>query len=124
MVSYITRDEAGRMHSRDGRPSLVWCDGTRAWHRYDQLHRENGPAIEWNDPDGNCAGWFHYYLFGRLVSECTHRRIVTLAARWRYRRLRPHWLCELDAHLVPDVARLVVDTYLKPSYFHTRSQQP
>ena len=35
-------------------------DGTKAWYLNDELHREDGPALEY--PDGNCR----WYLNGKL----------------------------------------------------------
>jgi hypothetical protein len=31
---------------REGAPAREWHDGDKSWYQHDQLHRENGPAIE------------------------------------------------------------------------------
>ena len=38
----------------------VYADGTKSWHLNDELHREDGPAIEWADGDK------YWYLNGKL----------------------------------------------------------
>ena len=35
----------------------VLADGKRVWHLNGQLHREDGPAVEW--PDGMCEWWLN-----------------------------------------------------------------
>jgi hypothetical protein len=39
----------GELHREDG-PAIEYSNGAKYWYRYGQLHREDGPAIEW--PDG------------------------------------------------------------------------
>ena len=38
----------GELHREDG-PALEWADGTKQWHLNGNLHREDGPAVEWVD---------------------------------------------------------------------------
>ena len=38
----------GQLHRENG-PAVEWADGTRYWYQNGQLHRTDGPAIEWND---------------------------------------------------------------------------
>ena len=35
----------GNLHREDG-PAVEWADGTKEWYINDKLHREDGPAIE------------------------------------------------------------------------------
>lgn len=110
-----TRDADGNLHSVNDQPAQVWPPSRwaaghwAAWYHHGIVHREMGPAVV-----GFGTGDYGWYLFGILVSERTHRRIVTFASRWRFRRQRPRWMAELDPHLPPDLARIVVDRYLKP----------
>ena len=39
----------GELHRTDG-PAIEWADGTRMWYRDGRLHRTDGPAVEY--PDG------------------------------------------------------------------------
>jgi hypothetical protein len=36
----------GELHREDG-PAIEWKDGSKAWHLNGQSHREDGPALEW-----------------------------------------------------------------------------
>jgi len=40
----------GNLHREDG-PAVEYADGTREWWVNGKLHREDGPAIEWADGD-------------------------------------------------------------------------
>ena len=40
----------GQLHREDG-PAVEWADGTKYWHFNGKIHREDGPAIEWADGD-------------------------------------------------------------------------
>ena len=46
----------GQIHREDG-PAVEWSDGYKEWWLNSKLHRENGPAIEW--PDGTKL-WYKY----------------------------------------------------------------
>jgi hypothetical protein len=39
-----------QLHREDG-PAIEYVDGHKAWYLNDQLHREDGPAIEYADGD-------------------------------------------------------------------------
>ena len=43
----------GQLHRMEG-PAVEW-EGCRRWYQHGQLHRTDGPAIEWNDGD---KWWF------------------------------------------------------------------
>ena len=38
----------GKYHRNDG-PAVEWDEGTRVWYKNGKLHRDDGPAIEWAD---------------------------------------------------------------------------
>jgi hypothetical protein len=44
------RDEKGNLHREDG-PAVVWNNGDRDWIINGEYHREDGPAIECNNGD-------------------------------------------------------------------------
>ena len=46
----------GNLHRVDG-PAIEWADGTKAWRLNGKRHREDGPAIEW--ADGIKAWWLN-----------------------------------------------------------------
>ena len=46
-----------QLHREDG-PAIEWADGSKEWYRNGQLHREDGPAIEYK------SGTEEWYLFG------------------------------------------------------------
>lgn len=65
---------SGQLHRLDG-PAVEYNDGHREWCINGQLHRTDGPAIEW--PDGR-KEWF---LRGVELTPDEHRNRVTEAAR-------------------------------------------
>ena len=57
---YDTRryyNSAGQLHREDG-PAIEWPNGSKEWCQNGLRHRTDGPAIEW--ADGDC--W--WFLFG------------------------------------------------------------
>jgi hypothetical protein len=42
------RNEQGQLHREDG-PAIVYNDGTKYYYRNGLIHREDGPAIEYKD---------------------------------------------------------------------------
>ena len=48
----------GQLHREDG-PAIEWHDGDKFWYRNDQLHREDGPAYE------GAHGDKHWFLNGQ-----------------------------------------------------------
>ena len=46
--AYGTKEwrQNGQLHRIDG-PAIEWADGTKMWWQNDQRHRTDGPAIEW-----------------------------------------------------------------------------
>ena len=51
-----------KLHREDG-PAIEWEDGTKKWFLNGQLHREDGPASEWAN------GTKFWYLNGKLHRE-------------------------------------------------------
>jgi hypothetical protein len=56
------RNEQGQLHRTDG-PAIEWNDGSKEWYINGKRHREDGPAIEF---DGDHKSW---YLNGKKYSE-------------------------------------------------------
>ena len=55
-------NEKGELHREDG-PAVEWACGHKSWFKEGQRHRENGPAIEWAN------GYKEWYLDGVEVTE-------------------------------------------------------
>lgn len=51
-------NEYGQLHREDG-PAIEWADGIKEWYLNGKLHRTDGPAIEWAD------GTKHWYIDGQ-----------------------------------------------------------
>ena len=52
----------GKLHREDG-PAIEWNDGDKKWYKEGKFHREDGPAIECAD------GSEEWYLEGKLHRE-------------------------------------------------------
>ena len=50
-----------QLHRDDG-PAIEWYDGVKDWYQNGLLHREDGPASEW--PDGPYDYW---YINGKRI---------------------------------------------------------
>jgi len=69
---YSKKDEYGNirwyktgtnlLHREDG-PALEWNDGTKWWYQNDRRHRTDGPAIEYIN------GFKYYYLNGKYYPD-------------------------------------------------------
>jgi hypothetical protein len=55
-------NQDGQLHREDG-PAIEWADGMKEWWVNGQLHREDGPAIEYAD------GTKKWYLDGEELTE-------------------------------------------------------
>jgi hypothetical protein len=42
------RNDKGELHRENG-PAVEWINGYKAWYQNGERHREDGPAIEWVD---------------------------------------------------------------------------
>lgn len=67
------RDDLGQLHREDG-PAVEWYDGAKSWYINDKLHRIDGPAIDW---DGT---YLNYYFDGKWYSKEDWEQIVKLKA--------------------------------------------
>ena len=52
----------GKLHREDG-PAVEWNDGDKEYYINGECHRENGPAIEW------ASGTKSYYINGKKLTE-------------------------------------------------------
>jgi len=52
----------GELHREDG-PAIEYADGSKFWYLNDKRHREDGPAIEWAN------GTKHWFLNGKYHRE-------------------------------------------------------
>lgn len=57
----------GKLHREDG-PAIEWDDGGKEWYLNGKYHREDGPAVEYAN------GIKYWYLNGKQVTEEEHRR--------------------------------------------------
>ena len=57
----------GQLHREDG-PAIEWEDGSKDWYLNDKLHREDGPAIECAD------GTKYWYLNDTWMTEEEHQQ--------------------------------------------------
>lgn len=58
----VWRNLDGELHRKDG-PAIEWKDGSIAWYQNDKLHRLDGPAIECKNGD---KYWYQNNKFHRL----------------------------------------------------------
>lgn len=54
-------NQNNQLHRENG-PAVVFEDNSRQWYLNGKLHRENGPAIEWGDRAGY---WYKHGLMHR-----------------------------------------------------------
>jgi len=52
----------GNLHREDG-PAIEYSSGYKSWHLNGKLHREDGPAVEYD------SGYKSWYLNGKMVTE-------------------------------------------------------
>ena len=67
VVRYCNQNE--KLHREDA-PAVEYNDGTKFWYIHGKLHREDGPAVEY--PNGTK----HWYLKGKGHSEESYYREV------------------------------------------------
>ena len=60
----------GELHREDG-PAVEWADGDKQWYLNDKLHREDGPACEW------ATGYKSWYLNGKRMSKEEHAKATS-----------------------------------------------
>ena len=61
-----------QLHREDG-PAVEYANGDKLWYRNDQLHREDGPAIEYAD------GRKYWYINGEKLTEAELNARVPIA---------------------------------------------
>jgi len=54
-------NEQSQLHREDG-PAVEWVNGTKSWYQYGQRHRDDGPAIEWVN---GAKFWYQHNLLHR-----------------------------------------------------------
>ena len=64
-------NNANQLHRTDG-PAIEWSDSTKSWYQYDIRHRTDGPAIEY--PDGDKA----WYINGVELTEDEFNLVVKI----------------------------------------------
>jgi hypothetical protein len=64
------KNSEGQLHREDG-PAVEYADGTRHWYLNGKLHREDGPAVEWAD------GRRQWYLNGKELTEDQWREKIS-----------------------------------------------
>jgi hypothetical protein len=55
-------DDESNLHREDG-PAIEYDDGSKEWYQHGKLHRLDGPAVEWAD-GGKC--WYQNDKLHRL----------------------------------------------------------
>jgi hypothetical protein len=66
------------LHRDDG-PAIEWDNGTKFWFKNNQLHREDGPAVECVSGDKS------WYLNGKKIycqSQEEFEKLIKLKAFW------------------------------------------
>jgi hypothetical protein len=66
----IWRDTKGNFHRLNG-PAFVHKNGDCSWYRHGQLHRDDGPAVEW--PSDGTEEW---YKDGKPYKPSAHELMV------------------------------------------------
>jgi hypothetical protein len=65
----------GNLHRLDG-PAIEYCDGDREWYVNDMLHREDGPAVE--RANGGEKEWYFNNEFVDVDSQEEFEKILPL----------------------------------------------
>jgi hypothetical protein len=68
----------GELHREDG-PAIEWADGTRSWYLNNQRHREDGPAMEWSD---GTRSWYWNGLLHRELGPAIEHASGTHEWYW------------------------------------------
>ena len=58
-----------QLHRDDG-PAVEWAGGTKSWYQNGQRHRTDGPAIEWRDGDKR------WYINGVKMTEAEFNQAI------------------------------------------------
>lgn len=65
----------GNLHREDG-PAVEYADGTKMWYLYGERHREDGPAVEYYDKGKYASGALWWYLNGIRMTEEEHKEAM------------------------------------------------
>lgn len=55
-------NDLGQLHRLDG-PAIEWANGDKSWWVEDKIHRLGGPAVEWAD------GYKQWFVDGKELTE-------------------------------------------------------
>ena len=88
----------GNLHRVDG-PAVEWANGSKWWYINGKLHRVDGPAVEW--ADGN--KW--WYFNGEKLSEIQHGKYIQLINKRERRIQLKVWLKWTDWVMDPGTER-------------------
>ena len=61
----------GQLHRENG-PAIEYADGSKSWYKNDQYHRTDGPAIDWT------RGRKEWYINGEELTEAEFNQRVKL----------------------------------------------
>ena len=59
----------GQLHRENG-PAIEYADGSKSWYKNDQYHRTDGPAIDWT------RGRKAWYINGEELTEAEFNQRV------------------------------------------------
>jgi hypothetical protein len=62
-------NESNQLHREDG-PAIEWAKGSKAYYINGNFHREDGPAIEWAD------GYKSYYINREELKEKEFKIVI------------------------------------------------
>ena len=68
----------GQLHREDG-PAMEYIDGTKYWYFHGQLHRLDGPAVEY--PNG-IKFWYYHGKCIDCSSQRKFKRLLKLKFLW------------------------------------------
>ncbi len=90
------RNEKGQLHRKDG-PAVDWFDGTKEWWINDKYHRIGGPAIEWGN--GTKSWWVNgkrHRDDGPAIERANGSKEWWVEGKqFRYEDFRAHSDCEV-----------------------------
>ena len=72
------RNTEGQLHREDG-PAIEYADGRKSYYQNGKLHKEDGPALEWHR--GKKKHWFLY------DNELTEQEFNKFIAKKRINKL-------------------------------------
>ena len=89
-------DHSKQLHRVDG-PAIEWADGDKSWYLNGEFHRIDGPAIEWAD------GYKAWYLNGEHITKLTKDILINYMKSNNY----------ILAHLLTDPESIVREAAFK-----------